>query len=349
MSSHPTISIVTATHNRRHLLAETIASVQAQTFADWEMLVIDDASTDETWPYLRQLADSRFTTFRLEQHGERSTARNLGLEAATGEYILFLDDDDLLEKAALQKHLDALRKYPGAVGTVGGYTMFDENNMRQTTRYVRRHRLHDIWPDLLFGHIPVFGQCLFRTELIKSAGGWDGEFIPIEDHQFWLRLAASGKVVLLPDRVLHYRIHSGQWRPRKLWKLMTKVRERAIKRLTGEARESADRILAAREQYRQAENHYYGGETLQAARRYLNAVRLMPPLLRSPLTRPMILSPLLKCLFGGQPVFLQWLRVTGQKQIDTSRCMIIDEYGENHRPVSGQRDDRPLTEMTMPN
>ena len=331
----PTISIVTATHNRRRLLAETLASVMAQTFTGWELLVIDDASTDETWPYLNQLNEPRLKKFRLEQHGERSTARNLGLEAATGEYVLFLDDDDLLEKTALQNHLAALQKNPGALGTVGGFVMFDENNARQVTHYVRRHRVHDIWPDLLFGHIPIFGQCLFRTAMIKSAGGWDGEFIPIEDHQLWLRLSRLGQIVLLSGTVLNYRIHSGQWRPRKLWKLMNKVRERSIKKIPEEKRAVAEKILAAREQYRQAENHFYGGETAQALRCYFKALQIRPQLLGSPVTRPMVLSPLLKCLAGGQPVFSWWQRLAKKKMIDTSGYMTIDGYGQGHPAIDG--------------
>jgi len=328
MATLPTVSIVTATHNRRYLLEETLASIQAQTFADWELLVIDDASTDETWPYLRGLEEPRLRKFRLEQHGERSTARNLGLEAARGEYILFLDDDDLLDQDALQNHVDALVKYPAAIGAVGGYIMFDAN-ARRAIRYVRRHRVHDIWPDLLFGHIPVFGQCLFRTAMIKAAGGWNGEFIPLEDHQLWLQLAQLGRIVLLPDFVLHYRIHDGQWRPRKQWKVMTKVRQRAVKRLAGKQYERAARIMQAREHFREGEIHYGNGETRHAARAYLKAVRQAPGIVRSPLTRAMILPPLMKCLFGK--------KLARNPQEGFSRGRAVEFYGRDRALESAQR------------
>jgi len=320
MRSQPKISIIVPTHNRRQFLEATINSVRAQSITNWELIVIDDASDDETWPWLRQLQNSQIKTFRLEQHSERTAGRNWGLEAAKGEFVLFLDDDDLLPVSALQAHLESFQRHPSASGSVGCYMMFDENGAQQTFRYFRRRRLHDIWPDLLFGHIPVFGQCLFRAAVIKSAGGWDGEFIPIEDHQLWLRIAPHGRVVMLPEVVLHYRVHAGQWRPRKLWKLMTRVRQRAVKKLEGERRKHAERIMQAREHFREGEIFSGDGEAARALRSYLKAVRLQPGILRSPLTRAMIMPPIMKCLVGE--------RLANRQQPQFARARVVDYHGE---------------------
>jgi len=336
MSSAPTISIITTTHNRRRLLEETINSVLAQSLANWELIVVDDASEDETWRWLQTLSEARIKIFHFDRHSERTKARNLGLETARGEFVLFLDDDDLLIPTTLQTHLNGLARYPSALGAVGGFMKFDAAGARETTRYVRRRRLHDIGPDLLFGHIPVFGQCLFRTEIIKAAGGWRGEFIPIEDHQLWLRIAPEGKVVLQPEILLHYRVHDGQWRPRKLWKLMTKVRQRAIKKIEGKALAGAERILHAREHFRAGENFYAGDETFKALISYLKAVRLSPGVLRSPVTRMMLLPPIMKCLLGGRPVFSKLEPIANRRALEFSRSKIVDDYGENHQPVDGK-------------
>ena len=326
---NPTVSIIIPTHNRRRLLQETIDSVLAQSYRHWELIVIDDASEDETWPWLRGLQDARIQAFRFEEHNERTRARNRGLDVAKGDFVLFLDDDDLLPPAALQAHLSALERYPSALASVGGYMMFDENGARQTTRYLRRRKLHDIWQDLMFGHVPVSGQCLFRTPAVKSVNGWDAAYNICEDHVLWLKLAPLGRIALLPDIVLHYRLHRGQWRPRKLWQLMTKIRKRAIKRFEGERLAQAERILLAREHFRAGENHYAAGETAKALRAYLKTAQLRPGVLRSPLTRMMIIPPMLKCLFGE--------RLFNGKPLDFSRARIVDERGEESAEPGAQR------------
>src|SRR5438876_3252 len=96
-----TVSVVIATRNRRALLAEAIATVFDQTFADWELLVVDDCSSDDTPRYLAGLDDTRIRIFRQTVPLERSAARNRGLREARGKFIMFLDDDDLLRPAAL--------------------------------------------------------------------------------------------------------------------------------------------------------------------------------------------------------------------------------------------------------
>jgi len=329
MMAGPKISIVIPTRNRRRLLEETLNSVFAQTVAEWELIVIDDASEDETWPWLSSLADTRIRKFRLEQHGERSTARNMGLEAARGEFVLFLDDDDLLPGAALQIHLAVLSKYPKAVASIGGYTMFNERDQHYTVRIIRRRQARHIWQELLFGWMAVSGQCLFRTEAVRAAKGWDGEFIPIEDHQLWLRVARLGPVALLPEAVLLYRVHGGQWRPPRLWKLMNKVRQRAAKKVHGKERELAERILEAREQYRQALNCYGRGETMAALGGYFKALQLAPSLFASPLTRPLFLPPMLKCFAGGRPVFSRLRRLSRKQPRAFAAPTIIDRQGRS--------------------
>lgn len=294
ISITPKISIIIPTRNRRAMLEATIDSVRAQRFAQWELLVVDDASEDDTWPWLQSLGDERIHAHRLAEHAERSVARNLGLAQARGEFVLFLDDDDLLFENALQAHLKAFAKFPNAVAAIGGYRAFDERGPRQSCRLVRRLTAQSIWQDVLFGWMAVSGQCLFRAEALRSFGGWHGEFIPIEDHQLLLRLARLGPVALLPEMVLQYRVHEGQWRPPRLWKLMTKVRERAVKKLADEERQTAERILQAREQCRLAAKHAQRHEARRTLSGYAKAARLAPILLRSPLARPLLLKPMLQ-------------------------------------------------------
>jgi glycosyltransferase involved in cell wall biosynthesis len=301
---------------------------------------VDDASDDQTASWLGSLTDDRIRTIRFDQRSERTRARNAGLDAATTPYILFVDDDDLLSAQALRAHVDALETFPAAVMSIGGYVMFDEGGSRRTYRMARRRRLANVFQDLLFGWIPVSGQCLLRTEVIRSANGWDGALIPIEDHGLWMRIARERPVALLPDLVLMYRIHRGQWRPRNLAHLMTVVREQAVAALQGAERARGEQVLKARALAQRANGHYRRAEAGRALRLYYQAVRVLPSLLSSPQTRSAIAVPMMKCLVGnvglrlGRPVFHRILRML-KKEIRFTGNLNVDMSGQ---PREGQRE-----------
>src|SRR5437016_5583373 len=87
----PLVTVVIPTRNRLRYLEEAIESVRRQTYPNWELVVVDDASEDGTWEWLQMLVDPRIHALRQPQHRERSAARNRGLAEARGEYVLFLD------------------------------------------------------------------------------------------------------------------------------------------------------------------------------------------------------------------------------------------------------------------
>src|SRR5688500_17684329 len=96
------ISVVIPTHDRLALLSEAVQSVLVQTTSDWELIVIDDHSIDGTAEWVKSTSDERVRVVQLEEHSERSRARNIGLSRAQGDHVLFLDDDDLLLPRALE-------------------------------------------------------------------------------------------------------------------------------------------------------------------------------------------------------------------------------------------------------
>jgi teichuronic acid biosynthesis glycosyltransferase TuaG len=104
----PAVSVITPTYNAAAFIADTIRSVQAQTFPDWEMILVDDASTDETAEIVAAFAgtDSRLKLIRLERNSGTGVARDTATNAATGRYIAFLDADDLWKPEKLEKQLE---------------------------------------------------------------------------------------------------------------------------------------------------------------------------------------------------------------------------------------------------
>lgn len=297
MTNNPLVSLVIPTRNRRDLLKEAVSSVFGQTLDAWELIVVDDVSEDGTWTWLGGLSDPRVRPIRLDQHSERAKARNRGLETATAPFVLFLDDDDILPAQALEKHVDALRKHPAAIASVGGYRPFDEHGARRTIRLVRRTKLRSIWYDLLFASPPVSGQCVFRIESVRAVNGWNDAYNFAEDHELWLRVGGLGPVALLPDIVLRYRVHSGQWRPRTSEQIMTEVRERAIASIPGPDRLIAEGILQARALVRIV-NEGTRADVVKALRANPRALGVIPRFLASPLTRPKVLRAIVTFLLG---------------------------------------------------
>ena len=287
----PQITVITPTRNRRRLLEETVASVLAQTLERWELIVVDDVSEDDTWAWLRSLDDPRIEPVRVERRVERTAARNLGLRSARGRYVLFLDDDDLLVESALGHHVAMLDRHSRAVASVGARTMFGEAITEHTVGTVRRETVRDIWGEVLLGWVAVSGVTAFRTDAVRMAGAWDESYVIAEDYELWGRIARVGPVVLSPDVMLRYRVHSGQWRSSNVPQLMAEMRKKAVERAEGPERRHGERVLEARSLIAMAGEQVAGDEPAKAIRSYLKAVALVPRLLRSPLVPAIVTLP----------------------------------------------------------
>ena len=115
----PTVSVLIPTYDRLPLLKQAVASVQTQTFQDWELIVVDDGSTDGTAAWLRALNDPRVVVVSLEHSGDIAALRNRGIQEATGTYVAFLDSDDLWMPDKLRLQLETLE---GKTDARWGYT-----------------------------------------------------------------------------------------------------------------------------------------------------------------------------------------------------------------------------------
>jgi teichuronic acid biosynthesis glycosyltransferase TuaG len=122
MSRTPLVSVITAAYNAEAFIGEAIASVQAQTLADWELLVADDASTDRTTALVEAVAaaDPRIRLIRLEHNGGVARARNAALSAARGRFVAFLDSDDIWLPQKLERQIALMQAEDAAVS----YTAF---------------------------------------------------------------------------------------------------------------------------------------------------------------------------------------------------------------------------------
>jgi glycosyltransferase involved in cell wall biosynthesis len=191
----PLVSVVLPTYNRRTALLEAIASVRAQSFADLEILVCDDGSTDGSREAVQALAsaDARIRWIQGEHSGLPGSNRNRGIRAARGEWIAFQDSDDLWLPEKLAKQLRVLRAAPQAAFIYCYAAELRADGARRRMTPFRVQREGRMFETLLFYSLVQTPTVLVRRDLLARAGAFDeGMRLTIgEDYELYLRLAAQ--------------------------------------------------------------------------------------------------------------------------------------------------------------
>lgn len=189
----PAVSIITPAYNAEKTLAHTIDSCLAQTFPDFEHLVVDDGSTDGSAALVLERA-SRDPRVRLVRrpNGGAGAARNTGLQHARGRYIALLDSDDLWMPDYLERQLALLASHPeAAIATANAINLggvFDGTPLWPASTRVRLLSLVDV----LSQEDAVCIMSIFRREVADRIGGFDEQLANNEDYEFWLRAAHAG-------------------------------------------------------------------------------------------------------------------------------------------------------------
>lgn len=280
----PSVSVVMATYNRLTFLKEAVESVLAQTFGDWELLIVDDGSQDGTWDWLAGLRDHRIRVFRLGENAGKSVACNLALAEIAGDFLMILDDDDRLRRDALTKLVEPLGAHPEAVATIGAMWSFREWGHAVRPYHPRRLSVRVIWPELLFGWMAGSGQVLYRAARVKQAGEFCPAYRRAQDREFWLRVARLGPVVLQPSVTLECRVHDGQRLPPNVEEIREKIFRDFIETLPPEERARAERIRESARWAKSGDQEFADVNYLAALACYLKACRAAPSLCLSPLT-----------------------------------------------------------------
>lgn len=152
------ISIITPAYNAENYICKTIESVQEQTYKDWELIIVDDCSTDYTCVLAKEYAanDSRIKVIKAPQNGGVANARNIGLENATGDYIAFVDSDDLWKPDKLEKQL-AFMKDNGCVLSYTDFQKFNtaDGSLGKVMRCPKKMRANDILKNTAIGCLTV--------------------------------------------------------------------------------------------------------------------------------------------------------------------------------------------------
>jgi len=190
----PEVSIVIAAYNRGALLERALDSVFGQTFGDYEVVVADDGSADDTLERLKKRG-SRVRVLQLEHRGRPSFARNRAIEKVSGRFLAFLDSDDAWAPEKLERQVGLMRREPELVLCYTD-TRFVDANGRSLYLQSSRERpgSGDALNALFERNFIALSTALARTDAVRSVGGFEESLRMAEDWCLWLRLAAKGRV-----------------------------------------------------------------------------------------------------------------------------------------------------------
>lgn len=192
-------------YNAAATIEESVRSILAQTFTDWELVLVDNCSTDNSIELVRQINDSRIRIIDLDKNHGRTPALNISLNNARGEYIAILDADDTSTEDRFRLQVDCLYKNPELVLVASWYRNIDAfgnliNEVKTPTQHLEVVRR-------LASNCPFMNSAvMFKSESIRILGGYDPRFKYSQDLALWLGLATLGEFEILPKFLTNIRL-----------------------------------------------------------------------------------------------------------------------------------------------
>ena len=219
----PSVSVIIPTYNRAFIIRKSVDSVLQQTFRDFEVIVVDDGSTDNTREVLVAYGDKLHYSFK--KNGGIASARNHGLKIAAGEYIAFLDSDDYWKPEKLQQQVACFREHPefGLVATRCITNTVDENFQTISDNKKRRSGKSGwIYGDLFFRNFIRTSSVMIKNECFREIGLFDENLPRFEEIDMWLRIARKYPVGFINDTLTVYTQRPREMRHdniqgRKIW------------------------------------------------------------------------------------------------------------------------------------
>lgn len=202
----PLVSVIMPCYNSAATIETAIGAVQAQTEEDWELLVVDDGSTDDSRAVVESLCEPRIRLI-VQANAGPSAARNRGIRAARGCYLAFLDADDTWEPTLLEKLAGALQQNPAAVLSYCGWQNLGVEGGRGEPFIPPDYNPMDRAEMLLGGCRWPIHAVMVPTPRIQEAGGFDESLITSEDYDLWMRIADEGDIVRVPEVLAYYHHH----------------------------------------------------------------------------------------------------------------------------------------------
>ncbi len=203
------VSVIMPTYNRAHMIIEAIDSVLGQTFEDFELIVVDNYSSDNTESVIKSYRDKRIKYYKYHNHGRVSASRNYGIKKSSGEYIAFLDDDDLWMPEKLEKQVRLLNSNR-ELGLVYSDRYFIKNGqtviIEQPFGGLKPFR-GNVFNEILGVCVIPTLTVMVRREVLDRVGLFNLDYIISQDYDLWLRIAEYYPIDFTEEPLAKYRIH----------------------------------------------------------------------------------------------------------------------------------------------
>jgi glycosyltransferase involved in cell wall biosynthesis len=206
----PKVSVIIPTYNRAHLIKQSVQSVLEQSYQNFEVIIVDDGSSDNTEKVIRDLGNPEKIIYRYQENQGRSNARNHALQIATGQYITFLDSDDIYLPNKLQMQVEYLDAQP-EVGMVYASAICEDESGNSLGFQYHASAHGYIYEQVAF-YIPVtiiLPTVMVRREIIEKVGYFDENLNRFEDTDYWRRISRLCLVGVIPEVLCRIKTHSG--------------------------------------------------------------------------------------------------------------------------------------------
>jgi glycosyltransferase involved in cell wall biosynthesis len=207
---NPIVSVLMTAYNREKYIAEAIESVLASIFDDFELIIVDDCSSDKTVEIARQFEvnDNRVKVFVNEKNLGDYPNRNRAASYATGKYIKYVDSDDKIYKYGLSILVESMEQFPSSNIGFATMPMLDKiASYPIELNSLESNRFHFIKKIGVFSNGPL--SAIIRTDFFTKMGGFSSERM-VSDFKFWLDSSLKGSIVLIQDGIVWNRVHPGQ-------------------------------------------------------------------------------------------------------------------------------------------
>ncbi len=195
---YPIVSVVIPTYNRKSIISRAINSVLNQTYKNYEIIIVDDGSTDDTIEYIKDHFNSKVKCISQKNKGA-SSARNRGISEAKGKYVAFLDSDDEWVESKLQGQVAFLEKNP-EIALLCGRT-YRSDNIKKVNSSISQSIVGDLFPTLFMHSFVSTPTVIVKKEVLDEVGGFDTNYKSAEDFDLWLKITKNYKCAFLPDLV----------------------------------------------------------------------------------------------------------------------------------------------------
>lgn len=210
MNKSPTVSVVMPAYNAETYLREAIDSILAQTYTDFEFIIINDGSTDRTKEIIQSYTDPRIVYLENEKNSGICVTLNKGLDAARGRYIARMDADDISMPHRLATQVAFMDSHP-EIGVTGTHMQLMDENGKPRQVFMNSTDPYACYVDLLFGASVGHPTVMMRKSILTDHNlEYEDYFRGMEDYYLWWELARHTRISNIPQTLLHYRCHGGQ-------------------------------------------------------------------------------------------------------------------------------------------